>query len=323
MFFEDWKWSLKDRLTEAFITCKLSSVFLEFKKRMVMTDKKIDWNYLEKIALEIRRDIIKMLGVAGSGHPGGSLSTVDIITLLYFHFLRHDPKNPKWADRDRFILSKGHGCPTLYAALARCGYFGKELLLTLRQLGSPLQGHPDMRRTPGIEASTGSLGQGLSVGAGCALAAHLDKKDYLTYVVISDGELNEGQIWEAAAFASFRKLSNLIAILDYNKYQLSGATKDILDMEPVVDKWKAFGWRVREINGHNHHEISDAIDWAKQSRDFPSIIVAHTIKGKGVSFIENNNNFHGVATNKDETARALKELGEKEPEIQRILGLMH
>ena len=285
---------------------------------------KIDWSSFADVALNMRRDIIKMLGIAGSGHPGGSLSATDILTILYFHFLKHDPKNPKWPDRDRLIFSKGHGCPALYSALARAGYFDKELLLTLRKMGSPLQGHPDMRKLPGIDASTGSLGQGLSIGIGCALAARFDKKSFLTYVIMSDGELNEGQIWEAAAFASFHKLSNLIVILDYNKFQLSGATKDILDMEPVVDKWRAFGWFVKEIDGHSHKEIYEAIEWAKTThRPAPSIVIAHTVKGKGVSFMENNNHFHGVAPTKDETARALKELGENDAEIQRILGMIH
>jgi transketolase len=284
--------------------------------------KKTDWDVLSKTALTMRRDIIKMLGIAGSGPPGGSLSCTDILALLYFHFLRHDAKNPKWPDRDRLIFSKGHGCPALYSALARAGYFDPKLLLTLRQLGSPLQGHPDMRRLPGIEASTGSLGQGLSVGIGCALAARFDKKDFKTYAIISDGELNEGQIWEAAAFAAHHKLSNLIAILDYNKYQLSGATKDILNMEPVEDKWRAFGWETRDINGHDHKEIFDAIEWALAAKSAPRIIIANTIKGKGVSFMENNNHFHGVANTKEETARALKELGENDAEIQRILGMI-
>ena len=286
------------------------------------SNKKINWDLFSKTALTIRRDIIKMLGIAGSGHPGGSLSCTDILTLLYFHFLRHDAKNPKWPDRDRLIFSKGHGCPALYAALARAGYFNADMLLTLRQLGSPLQGHPDMRRLPGIEASTGSLGQGLSVGIGCALAARFDKKDFKTYVIISDGELNEGQIWEAAAFAPHHKLSNLITILDYNKFQLSGATKDILNMEPVAEKWRVFGWETKEIDGHNHKEIFEAIEWAREAQNAPRIIIAHTIKGKGVSFMENNNHFHGVANTKEETARALKELGENETEIQRILGMI-
>ena len=286
-------------------------------------NEKADWKALADTSLQMRRDIVKMLGIAGSGHPGGSLSATDILTVLYFHFLKHDPKNPKWPDRDRVIFSKGHGCPALYSALARTGYFDKEQLLTLRKMGSPLQGHPDMRKLAGIEASTGSLGQGLSIGAGCAIAARYDKKSFLTYVIMSDGELNEGQIWEAAAFASFHKLSNLIAFLDYNKYQLSGATKDILDMEPVADKWRAFGWLVKEIDGHSHQEIFEAIEWARSSKFKPSIIIAHTVKGKGVSFMENNNNFHGVAPTKDETSQALKELGENENEIQRILGMIH
>ena len=284
--------------------------------------KKIDMGLLLKTALEIRRDVIKMLGIAGSGHPGGSLSVTDILTALYFHHLRHDPKNPGWPDRDRLIFSKGHGCPALYSALARSGYFDLKELLTLRKLNSPLQGHPDRRRLPGIEASTGSLGQGLSIGIGCALAARLDNKDYLTYVIMSDGELDEGQTWEAAAFASFHRLLNLVVILDYNKFQLSGPTKDILDMEPIVEKWKSFGWRVREIDGHSLKEISDAVVWAKEQSRMPSVIIAHTVKGKGVSFMENNNHFHGVANTKEETERALKELGEDPAEIQKILGLI-
>ena len=285
-------------------------------------NKKIDWDALSKTALAIRRDIIKMLGIAGSGHPGGSLSCTDILTLLYFHFLRHDPKNPKWPDRDRLIFSKGHGCPAFYSALARAGYFDPKMLLTLRQLGSPLQGHPDRRRLAGIEVSTGSLGQGLSVAIGCALAARSDKKDFKSYALISDGELDEGQIWEAAAFAAYHKLSNLIAILDYNKFQLSGATKDILDMEPIAEKWRAFGWETKEINGHDPREIYDAIEWARAAAGIPRLVIAHTIKGKGVSFMENNNHFHGVANTKEETARALKELGENDAEIQRITGMI-
>ena len=284
--------------------------------------KQIDWDKLSSTALTVRRDIIKMLGIAGSGHPGGSLSCTDMLVLLYFHFLRHDPKNPKWADRDRLIFSKGHGCPALYSVMAHAGYFDPKMLLTLRQLESPLQGHPDLRRLPGIEASTGSLGQGLSIGIGCALAARLDKKDYTTYVIMSDGELNEGQTWEAAMFASFRKLSNLVLILDMNKFQLSGATKEILDMDSVAEKWKSFGWAVREINGHSHQELAEGIEWARSPKNEPSVLIADTIKGKGVSFMENNNHFHGVAPTKDETARALKELGENDAEIQRILGMI-
>lgn len=265
-------------------------------------------NTLCRQANEIRKDIIRMLVEAGSGHPGGSLSVTDILTAIYFKFLRHDPKNPTWPDRDRVILSKGHGAPALYTALAHAGYFPKEQLLTLRKLGSPLQGHPDRRRLPGIEASTGSLGQGLSIGIGIALARRLDKKDYFTYVVTSDGETNEGQVWEAASYAAHNKVDHLIAILDYNKFQLDGACEDILHMEPMVDKWKAFGWEVFELNGHDMTALVHAIEKAKKIQGKPVMIVAHTVKGKGVSFMENNNHFHGVAPTREEGERALKEL---------------
>lgn len=266
---------------------------------------------LEAQALAVRREIIRMLGEAGSGHPGGSLSAADIVTALYFNVMNHDPKNPKWADRDRFVLSKGHGAPVLYSALALAGYFSKEKLLTLRKLGSPLQGHPDMRRLPGLEASTGSLGQGLSIAIGIALNQRLEKKDYYTYVLLSDGETNEGQTWEAIASTAHYRLDHLIAILDYNKFQLDDATKKILDLEPMADKWKSFNWHVREINGHNMKEILEAFQWAKNRTGRPAVIIAHTIKGKGVSFMENNNEFHGVAPSKEETQKALLELGEK------------
>ncbi len=280
----------------------------------------IDWQKLTQLSLEVRRDIVKQTGIAASGHPGGSLSITDVLVCLYFHALRHDPKNPKWADRDRLIYSKGHGSPALYSVMALAGYFDREAILTFRQLGSPFQGHPDMRRLPGIEMSTGSLGQGLSVGAGCALAARMDKKDYRTYVVMSDGELNEGQTWEAAAFASFRQLSNLTLILDMNQFQLTCSTKDTLCMDPVGKKWEAFGWAVKEIDGHSHQAIVEALEWAKAPKKGPSVILCDTVKGKGVSFMEHNNHFHGVAPTKDETARALKELGTDDAEIQRILG---
>lgn len=252
-----------------------------------------------------------MLTEAGSGHPGGSLSCTDILTALYFKTLRHDPKNPKWPDRDRVILSKGHGAPALYAALAHAGYFPVKDLITLRKLGSPLQGHPDMRRLPGLEASTGSLGQGLSIGVGMALAGRLDKKDYYTYVIMSDGELDEGQTWEAAAFAAHHKMDHLVMILDYNKFQLDDSCKSILDMEPVVDKWKAFNWQVFEIDGHDMKALVETLEKVKKVSGKPSIIVAHTVKGKGVSFMENNNHYHGVAPTKEEAERALKELEAK------------
>ena len=263
---------------------------------------------LYQTAREVRKDIIRMLAEAGSGHPGGSLSATDLLTALYFKVMRHDPKNPLWPDRDRFVLSKGHAAPGLYAVLAHAGYFPIEQLMTLRKLGSPLQGHPDRRRLPGLEASTGSLGQGLSIGIGIALARRLDSKNYWTYVMISDGETNEGQTWEAASFASHNEVDHFIAVLDYNKFQLDGACQEILHMEPMTDKWRAFGWEVIEISGHDMEAILDALARAKQVSGKPVIIIAHTIKGKGVSFMENNNHFHGVAPTKEEAEKALKEL---------------
>ena len=263
---------------------------------------------LKKTAKQIRRDIIEMTFASASGHPGGSLSSVEILTSLYFSIMRHDPKNSTWPDRDRLILSKGHASPLLYSALARTGYFDPALLPTFRKYGSPLQGHPDRRRLAGVEASTGSLGQGLSIGIGHALARRLDKKDYFTYVVMSDGEMNEGQTWEAAAMAAHHKVDHLVMILDYNKFQLDDCTKNICDMEPMIDKWKSFNWNVQEIDGHDFNQVLSAINTAKKVRNQPAMIVAHTVKGKGVSFMENNNHFHGVAPTKEEMERALKEL---------------
>lgn len=269
---------------------------------------KLSFEELPLKAKEIRADIIRMLAEAGSGHPGGSLSCTDILTALYFHLANHDPKNPKWENRDRIILSKGHGAPALYAALAHAGYFDKKLLLTLRKLGSPLQGHPDLRRLPGLEASTGSLGQGLSVGLGHALARRLDKRHYMTYVIMSDGEMNEGQTWEAAMCAAHHRADHLTLILDYNKFQLDDSVQKICDMEPMAGKWQNFNWHVQEIDGHNMKQIVAAVKEAQEVRGRPSIIVAHTIKGKGVSFMENNNHFHGVAPTKQEAEKALAEL---------------
>ena len=275
-------------------------------QRLLM--KPLSLDELPQKAKEIRRDIIQMLAEAGSGHPGGSLSSTDILTVLYFHLMNHDPKNPKWPDRDRLILSKGHGAPALYAALAQAGYFPHDLLSTLRKLASPLQGHPDARRLPGLEASTGSLGQGLSIGIGHALARRLDKRSYYTYVVMSDGETNEGQTWEAASAAAHHRVDHLIAILDYNKFQLDDAVHKICDMEPMAAKWQSFNWHVQEIDGHNLRQIIAAIREAQEVEGKPCMIVAHTIKGRGVSFMENNNHFHGVAPTKEEAERALQEL---------------
>lgn len=262
---------------------------------------------LETKAKHIRRLIVEMLAKAGSGHPGGSLSATDLITALFFSVLRHKPGDPHWPDRDRFHMSKGHCCPLWYAVLAENGYFPKEKLMTLRQLGSILQGHPD-RRVPGIEVASGSLGQGLSVGLGMSLAAKVDKKDYRVYILMGDGEIQEGNIWEAAMAAAHYKCDNMCAILDYNGFQIDGRTCDIMNLEPIAAKWQAFGWHTIDINGHNMKEILGAYEEAAKTKGKPTIIIARTVKGKGVSFMENVCDFHGRAPSKDETERALKEL---------------
>ena len=262
---------------------------------------------LEKKARKIRRLIIQMLVKAGSGHPGGSLSSTDLITCLYFAKLRHNPKNPEWPDRDRFHMSKGHCCPLWYAVLAESGYFKIDELWNLRELGSILQGHPDWR-TPGVTVASGSLGQGLSVAIGMALAGKLDKKDYRVYCLMGDGEIQEGQIWEAAMAASHYKCDNLCAILDYNCYQIDGKINEVMELEPLVDKWKAFGWHTIKINGHNIKQILQAFDQAEKIKNKPSIIIARTTKGKGVSFMENVVDFHGRAPTPEEAKKALEEL---------------
>lgn len=262
---------------------------------------------LEAKARQIRRLIVQMLAKAGSGHPGGSLSATDLITALYFSILKYDSKKPNWPDRDRFHMSKGHCCPLWYAVLAEAGYFPQEKLLTLRQLGSMLQGHPD-RRTPGVEVASGSLGQGLSVALGMSLAARMDKKDYRVYVLMGDGEIQEGNIWEAAMACAHYKCDNICAMLDYNGFQIDGKIKDIMNLEPLVDKWRSFGWHTIEINGHNMKEILPAYFKAKTIKGKPTIIIAHTIKGKGVSFMENVVDFHGRAPTKEEAEKALEEL---------------
>lgn len=272
-----------------------------------MTDDKLIQT-LEAKAKLVRREIIEMIYQAGSGHPGGSLSAADLVTVLFFHVLRHDPSRPLWADRDRFILSKGHCAPLLYAVLAESGYFPKEELKTLRKIGSCLQGHPDMRKTPGVEVSTGSLGQGLSVANGIALGGRMDRKDYTVYVLLGDGEINEGQVWEAAMLASHYKLDNVIAVLDYNGLQVDGPTCRIMDLEPVSDKWKAFGWWVMEIDGHDVLKIIEAFKKAKKNTGKPAIIIAHTVKGKGISFMENKVDWHGKVPNEEEFHQAMREL---------------
>jgi transketolase len=262
---------------------------------------------LEEKARQIRRLIIKMLSLAGSGHPGGSLSSTDIVTCLYFSVMRHNPKNPQWPQRDRFHLSKGHCCPLWYAVLAESGYFPEEELWTLRNLGSNLQGHPDWR-TPGVDVASGSLGQGLSVSIGMVLAARLDQATFRIYCLLGDGEIQEGQVWEAAMAAAHFRCDNLCAILDYNGYQIDGKVKDIMNLEPLTEKWQAFGWHTINIDGHNIAEILDAFEQAKAIKGKPAIIIAKTIKGKGVSFMENVVDFHGRAPTEEEAKKALEEL---------------
>lgn len=271
-----------------------------------------DLHGLERMTATIRKDIIRMTAAAGSGHPSSSFSAVELLTALYFHILRHDPKNPFWPDRDRFILSKGHAAPLLYSILARSGYFSPDDLLTLRKLGSLLQGHPEKHRLPGLEASTGSLGQGISIGIGMALAARLDRKDYRVYVLIGDGEADEGQVWEAAMSASHMKIDNLTAILDSNAQQQDGWVKDIMNHEPLPEKWRAFGWHAIEINGHNLEEVVKAYEEARATRGRPTIMIARTLKGKGASYMENKIGFHGVAPTKEQMEQTLQELERSE-----------
>lgn len=263
---------------------------------------------LAEIARRIRLNIIRQVAAAGSGHPGGSLSATDILTVLYFRHLRHDPKNPEWADRDRFILSKGHATPLLYATLAEAGYFDSSLLDSFRQLGSPLQGHPVRNSVPGIEMSTGALGQGLSIANGVAMGLRLNGSDATVFVMMGDGEVQEGMIWEAAMTASHYQLDNLVGILDLNGIQIDGFTADVMDIEPIADKWRAFGWHVSEIAGHDLSAIDDAIRAAKQVIGKPAIIIAKTVKGKGVSYMENNVKYHGSAPSPALAEQAIAEL---------------
>jgi transketolase len=263
---------------------------------------------MSSMAKKLRRHVITMIGKAGSGHPGGSLSAAEIVTALFFKILRLDPANPRWAERDRFILSKGHAAPILYAALAERGFFPVEELATLRILGSCLQGHCDMTATRGVEMSSGSLGQGLSFGIGIALAGRLDAREYRVYVLMGDGECDEGQVWEAAMASAHFKLDNLAAIVDHNELQIDGWNRDVMNLEPLAEKWKAFGWHAIEVNGHELSQLISAFDEAKLVKGKPTVIIAHTIKGKGVSFMENNVDFHGKAPTLAEMEKALEEL---------------
>lgn len=261
----------------------------------------------------LRIDILHMIATAGSGHPGGSLSAVDVIATLYEHILRHDPQRPHWPERDRFILSKGHAAPALYAVLAHHGYFPRADLATLRKFNSPLQGHPVVGTAKGVEACTGSLGQGLSVAQGMALAARLDRIPFRVFCMLGDGEIQEGQVWEAALSAPRYGLDNLVAIVDLNGGQLDGRVADILPLEPVVDKWRAFGWSVREIDGHEHAQILDALRDAGSERGMPTLIASRTVKGKGVSFMEHQVGWHGTAPNPEQLQQAIAELSSQEP----------
>jgi transketolase len=268
---------------------------------------------LEAIARACRVQIIRMLTHAGSGHPGGSLSVIDLLVTIAFGRLRHDPKRPDWPDRDRIVLSKGHAVPALYAVMARAGYFPEKELITLRKLGSPLQGHPDRVALPGIEAATGSLGQGLSVACGMALGLKLASSPARVYCILGDGEIQEGQVWEAAMAAPklgqpTHPIDNLTAIVDYNGIQLDDFVTKIMDLEPLLAKWQSFDWPVLEINGHDVAQIDKALDQAEANRGAPTLIVAHTVKGKGVSFMENNPEWHGKAPKPEEAVVAIREI---------------
>lgn len=273
-----------------------------------MDNKSVNIESLREKARQFRREILEMIAQAGSGHPGGSLSAVEILITLYYYKMRHKPENSAWAIRDRFIMSKGHASPVLYVTLANCGYFAKEELKTFRKLDTRLQGHVHIG-VPGVELSTGSLGQGLSVANGIALGAKIRKADFRVYCLLGDGEIQEGQIWEAAMTAAHHKLDNLCAILDRNSIQENGPVEEIKHEEPLTEKWLSFGWNVIEVNGHNFEELVKALDAADLAKNKPTIIIAHTIKGKGVSFMEGQAKWHGKAPKKDELEKALKELG--------------
>ena len=268
----------------------------------------MDQKGLEKTAANIRTGVIKAIHAAGSGHPGGSLSAADIVTALYFEVMNIDPEDPQMTDRDKFILSKGHAGPVQYAALAERGYFPKEDILSLRKLGSRFQGHPDMNKVPGIEMSTGSLGQGFSASCGMALAAKMDGSPSRVYTLLGDGEIQEGMIWEAAMSASHYGLDNQTAIVDWTGLQIDGKNDDVMKITPVADKFKAFGWNVIEIDGHDMQQILDAFAKARECKGKPTVIVAKTIKGKGVSFMEDQAGWHGKASNDEQTQQALEEL---------------
>ena len=271
---------------------------------------------LQKIANEVRKDIVTAVHAAKAGHPGGSLSAADVFTYLYFEEMNIDPKDPKKADRDRFVLSKGHTAPGYYSALAERGFFPKEDLKTLRHLGSYLQGHPDMKHIPGVDMSSGSLGQGISAAVGMALSAKLSNESYRVYTLLGDGEIQEGQVWEAAMCAGFYKADNLIAFVDNNNLQLDGSLEEVMSPYPIGDKFKAFGWNVIEIDGHDVEQIADAVELASEVTGKPTAIVAHTIKGKGVSLFENNVDFHGGQPKPEQWPACFAELDARLAELE-------
>ncbi len=273
-------------------------------------------NKLECLAYRIRRNAITAVYSAGSGHPGGSLSIADILSVLYFKEMRIDPKRPDWQDRDRFVLSKGHCAPALYGALAERGYIPVEDLKTLRKTTSYLEGHPDKKKIPGIDMSSGSLGQGISAACGMALAGKLDQKDYRVYTILGDGEIQEGQVWEAAMFAAHYKLDNLVGFVDYNSLQIDGPIQEVMSPEPIADKFRAFRWHVIEISAHDIEQIDAALKEARNTKGKPTMIIAKSIKGKGVSFMENNVSWHGAAPNQEQYEIAMKELNEKLAELE-------
>ena len=264
---------------------------------------------LQQIARTVRQDIIRQVYCAGSGHPGGSLSAADLLTALYFSEMRIDPAMPDMAGRDRFVLSKGHAAPALYACLAERGFFPKEDLVTLRKIGSRLQGHPSMKMLPGVEMSTGSLGQGISAAVGMALAGKLDESSGRIYTLLGDGELQEGIVWEAAMAAAHYKLDNLCAIVDHNGLQIDGRNEDVMNVMPIAEKFAVFGWNVLEIDGHDFEQILDALEMARKCKGMPTVIVAETVKGKGVSFMEGQAGWHGKAPNEEQAKQAMAELG--------------
>ncbi|WP_378951567.1 transketolase [Pelosinus sp. sgz500959] len=263
---------------------------------------------LKEICKEVRADIVRMTAAAGSGHPGGSLSAVELMAALYFNVMNHRPQELAWPERDRFILSKGHVCPVLYSVMARSGYFPVEELLTLRKFGSRLQGHPSSKMLPGLEVSSGSLGQGLSVSNGLALSAKLNKQDFRIYCLMGDGELQEGQIWEAIMTAAHYKLDNVCALVDYNNLQIDGTVESVMGIAPLVEKWQSFNWHTIEIDGHDLSQVLAAYEEAKQMKGKPSVIIAHTVKGKGCSFMENVAGWHGKSCNKEELQTALADI---------------